>query len=521
MESRVVLVLGTLVACGSAGEGPTDEIESPSTTWTPYTEATGLAPCDVQSGLEVLSVETSQPWNANEAELQVSLTGPSSIAVVCRANGDEEEVHLLESADAAAEHNLRMAGLLADTTYWCEAAAVCPASDAPSAVFELRTKSPTDSGLPGFSVDVETARRGSDYVLLDHLRADGQSTDLRVVIVDRDGNVRWHGNGLGGQAATLSPVEPSIVMAGAWPPNPEGRPHRFSLFGSEVMFDAAEVLDDVSTTLFHHDGRHLPDGRYATLEERLDQNPDGSTFRGFAVRILDPLTGTIDFDYSSQRSLDEGHLAGGEGDVYHANWMDIVEIDGQTVLHLSLCDDRKVVAIDVPSGDWRWTFGAGGDFTLVDTEGRPLGDEDYPQCQHGLQRRGDRLLVYDNGHDRGQSRASEYRLDEATMTATLLWTWTEDGWFERILGGVDWTVRDQVTIGIMQIFTQDFVPDFSRVVEIDPETGTTLWQMRFKALQDFGYKHDMIGPCAVFGNARFCPLVDERLEVLAPVLSGP
>ena len=58
-------------------------------------------------------------------------------------------------------------------------------------------------------------------------------------------------------------------------------------------------------------------------------------------------------------------------------------------------------------------------FDLVDADGDRLRDENFPQCQHGLEIDGDTLLVYDNGTENGWSRATEYTLDVPAGVSTL------------------------------------------------------------------------------------------------------
>ncbi|MEM6928950.1 MAG: aryl-sulfate sulfotransferase, partial [Myxococcota bacterium] len=314
------------------------------------------------------------------------------------------------------------------------------------------------------------------------------------------------------------PASGHFTIGGAWPATVNGRPQLIDLYGSATLYDSLPHLPDDHDRQYHHEARELPDGRLLAMEEIPVSRPAGGTFDGFRVMLVDPETDQVDFSYSSQRAFDEGHLRGGGGDVYHANWADVV--DG--VLYVSLCYASSVVAIDVPSGDWRWRFGPQqGDFTLQDANGDPIPDNEYPQCQHGLQVRGNRLLVYDNGNNgRNYSRAVEYLLDESTMTATKLWDWTEDDWFQRAMGGVDYTTGGNVLIAAGHL--ESFTPtpgDRSTFLEIDPGTGDKLWEVKYGDRVDSAYRAEAIAPCALFANAKYCPVVETRLENLAPVLA--
>ena len=398
------------------------------------------------------AVDISQPWNEQEAELAVTLSEAASVAVACTLVGDAEEVHLVEGTEERTSHTLRIGGLLHSSTYNCVAATVCPeAGAAPPMAFDITTGALSNDKLASVSLNLKLDRAGKDYVLTNnqHDPWNGQ----RRLVIDRDANIRWHalesaGQGLGGAAVSYSPERQSFTIGGGWPPNGSGRPVEIDLYGSGTLYDTKPVLPNYDQRRFHHDGKMLYDGRLITMEEPVINAQGGGTFRGFGMTIVNPDTDAVEWEWSSQGAYDDGDLEGGGGDVYHANWVDVVNQNGQDVAYVSLCNNDSVAAIDVPSGDWRWRFGPNGDFTLKDKAGNNLPNNQYPQCQHGLQVKDDRLLVYDNGHQRGFSRAVEYSLDEGTMTATLEWEWTEDNWFERSVGGVDWTTGDRVLISM-------------------------------------------------------------------------
>ncbi|MBX2801911.1 MAG: aryl-sulfate sulfotransferase [Myxococcales bacterium] len=516
---RAWISLGWLCACTPEGTTQTvDEPVDPSTAPT-----VGPDPCEAEPGLEITSLTLSQPWSEHELQATVALTAPAAVAVACTRDDDSDEVHLVESVQADEDHVLRLAGLLADAAYTCMAAAVCPSSEGAPAEAAITTAEVSNPDLPGIEVTVHDEAAGRDYVLTNHQR-DAAWNGQRRLVFDREGRIRWHaapnaGQSVGGSAVGWSASSRAFTIGGGWPPNNNGRPQQIELFGSEVRYDTAPVLPDYDSTLFHHEARELRDGRFLTLEEPTIQGTGGGTFRGFGVRLVDPATDRVVFDYTSQRGHDEGHLPGGGGDVYHANWADVATVRGQDVLYVSLCTQRWIVAVDVPSGDWRWRFGRGGDFALVDADGAPLPDSDFPQCQHGLQMDGEVLLVYDNGSDRQQSRAVAFSLDEETRVATRLWTWTEGSWFQRSLGGVDWTAQG-VLISMGHIAsTGQGSPQRSTFVEIEPSQGTKLWEARYRDAADMAFRAQAIEPCELFRNAADCGEVRGRLDALQEVLA--
>ncbi len=469
-------------------------------------------PCAPDDALSIVSAVATSPWHENEQQLDLTLSAPASVAVACTLDTDPTEVHLVEGTTAATSHTLRLSGLLSASDYTCVAAAVCPATTAPT-TFSFRTGDPA-VGL----VEVETTDyggAGTEYVLFNSSR-DCDYQYQRLNVVDRQGRIRWW-------YATPQWVGPSVEFryhgndqfqwGGGWDPNPLGAPRQVDLFDGE-RYDAAVALPDAASTDFHHDGKQLADGRLLTLE-RVDI--DGR-FDGFRVRRVDPVTGLVDFDYHSQRAFDEGHLPRGQGgDPWHANWVDIVD----DVLYVSLCNLEAVIAIDVATGDFLWTFGAGGDFSLTDPQGNPLGANGFTQCQHGLEvTLDDHLLVYDNGTGRGYSRVSQYTVDQAARTAVLDWTWTEPDWWETTLGDADYLPDGRVLVnqGHSDCFSSNR-GDRTTIVEIDPVSGDKLWQLRYVERNLTAYRADWADPCALFANTALCPALATRLEELAPVLA--
>ena len=487
----------------------------------------GPQPCDPSKTLSVSTVDVTQPWNEQEAEVTVTLTEDASLAVACTLDGDAEEVHLVEGTEEQSSHTLRLSGLLASSTYDCVAATVCPeAGGGPPLEFSITTGALSNNKLAPISLNLKKDRAGKDYIVTNnqHDPWNGQ----RRMVIDRDGNIRWHaletaGNSLGGSAVSYFPETGTFTIGGGWNAprsnrNNSGRPVEIDLFGSTTIFDTKDVVSDFGGRIFHHEAKKIYDGRLLGMTEPIINASGGGTFFGFGIILVDPDTGNVEMDWSSQGAYDAGHLGGGGGDVYHANWADVIDQGGQDVAYVSLCNTDSVVAIDVPSGNWRWRFGPNGDFTLKDKAGNTLGNNQYPQCQHGLQIKGDRLLVYDNGHQRGFSRAVEYILDETTMTATLEWEWTEDNWFERSVGGVDWTTGDRVLISMGHLLSSPTPNDRTTFVEVDPSNGEKLWEIQYDNRPDFAFRAEAIAPCDIFANAKYCAVTEARLKTLDPIL---
>jgi hypothetical protein len=520
-----------LAACSPTGNGPSDDSptdgEPPTVTDTdppPVADTTDTGTvlttgCGVHPDQSVISVDASQPWQENEAQIVVDLKIPATVAVACTLVSDPTEVHLVESADVSAAHTLRVPGLLAGELYTCAAAPLCPEMARAPTVVSLATEP-----APIFFPSVTTTTYGdpvTGYALVNHT-IDCDWAAQRLLVTDREGRVRWY-------HLTPPNVGPSVefryhgddrfVWGGGWGPNPLGRPRELDVYDHEI-YDSAAAMPDVDVSAFHHDGKQLPDGRYLTLEQvPVDLIAGGGSFDGFRVRRIDPVTNTVDFTYDSQRAYDEGHLPGGYGDVWHANWMDIVDDGVREVLYVSLCNLGWTVAIDVATGDWLWTFGAGGDFSLVNTLGQPISDFEFPQCEHGIEKTPTGLLMYDNGaFGRGFSRASEYSLDEVGMVATLEWVWSEPEWFETTLGDVDQLANGHVWIGAGHAECFSSNPgDHSTILEIDPVAHEKVWELQYDNVRAMAYRADHAEGCALFSNTSQCPALADRLAALAPI----
>lgn len=509
----ILLVVGS--ACRpTAGVRPVD---------TGTVVTTGPVPCEADASLTIDQAEVTQPWQANEAQFSITLSGEASVAVACTLDRAPAEVHLVESDAASTSHTLQMGGLLAGETYQCSVAPVCPTLSGKPTSVVLETRASSDPGLPSVNVVTHESTAGRDYVLMNHQLDQGGPTQ-RMVVFDRDGQVRWHAQRENsGNAVSFQPASGMMTIAGGWFPGGawQGRPLQIGPFGSDVVYDLGDDIPDPDASYFHHDGRELPDGRFLTLEETPVPNGNGGMIDAMRVRIVNPATGSVDFDWNSQAAMEAGILTRGsnQGDVYHANWVDLQTVNGQEVVYISVCFQNQIVAVDVATGNVRWTLGAEGDFRAVDTLGNDLGRDGFMWCSHGLQVEGDRLLVYDNGRDpRPFSRATEYQIDEAARTATLVWEYTEPNWYEQSLGGVDWTLRGDVMIGMGhgESFSQS-PGDRTTVVEADGSTGNKLWEMQFNDVRDMSYKVDAIDPCAIFSNAKYCRVTERRLETLESI----
>jgi hypothetical protein len=177
---------------------------------------------------------------------------------------------------------------------------------------------------------------------------------------------------------------------------------------------------------------------------------------------------------------------------------------------VSLCFDRTILAVDPATSEVRWRFGPGLGWTLSDAQGLPLDEAALPQCQHGIEVDGHRLLLYDNGRDRGESQAVEWLLDPATLTATRTWQWTEPGWFVDIWGDVDELGSERVLVTEANRCGSGLA---SSIVEVDRATGAVASRLVLP-VGSGTYRAERYDGCDLFANTRWCSALAERRAAL-------
>lgn len=498
-----------LVAFLACENDPNADSVAESVTSPPYTLTDPKPPpCEPDPSMRVVSAEARPGRLANQASIVVTTSADGPVAVRCVSERDPSDVHLVED-ELGTTHVFDLGGLLVSDRYECAAAAICPRSE--PVTFTIDTGAAPKEIVPvTVTTDPILGMTGA-YTLFNLEVCRGTYDWLHVV--DPQGRTRWWhamplANDLGVEA--LYTADGQFVWGGGY--TPLGRARAVDPFAGEV-YDSASTLSDYASTVFHHDGKQLADGRILTLESQT--NWDGPlSFEGFEVRVHDPSSRTVSWSYNSQAGVDEGRLSpgGATGDVWHANWADVLIEDGLDKLYVSLCDISAVVKIDVGSRQVEWVFGRGGDFTLVDPDGRPLPASEFTSCQHGLEVDGQKLLVYDNGWRSRQSRITEYELDTSTWTATRLWSWT-DGWYMCCLGDVDYLRGGRVLVNQAR-FGCGAMPTHIR--EVVPATGAVASTVTLRA-SDSSYRAERIDGCDLFANTAWCPATAARAATLAPL----
>jgi hypothetical protein len=466
---------------------------------------------------EAVSVAAAPGVVANQVVLTVTTSVAGGVAARCVADDDPGEVVLAEDPTAATTHELRLGGLLPGVPYTCRAAAPCGSGGVASSDVAFLTQ-PAATPLPTLTVEVDPTLGATGYWTLAPWLVEGCrqfQSSVWLGLWDAEGRPRWWWPLPPGVYTDVEVLlDPSTGLVG-WGGggDPAGNYRELDPLRGEVY---AAMLPPWEGNEFSHDAKRLDPDRVLTLQV-VPNRAGNRQWDGFGIRVHDPADDSVLFQVDSQRYVDEGLLREGrlvpaDVDPYHANWVDLTEGPRGPELYASLCFLRRLVAIDADDGALLWQLGEGLGWTVLDEGGAPLPDSELPQCTHGLEVRGDRFLVYDNGQVRQESRASEWRIDPDTLTAQRTWNWTEPGWYEPFVGDIDDLGNGRL---LVTQATNGCETAGVRITEVDRASGRVASRMRFPLPSHGSYRAQRYEGCALLPNARSCPAVADRLEALA------
>jgi hypothetical protein len=444
-------------------------------------------------------VVRSHPDRVHQIDLRISIDTPSPVSVQCTAQDDDDEVHVVRAAQTSSTE-LKLLGLLADTNYSCRLE-----TDSAELAFDFNTAAlPAD--FPSWTLSGDPQASDGAWTLFNHGENGHHADSEKLVIVDALGRVRWTYPLPSTSAADIdvTVADGQILYGGS---GYGGRPSEVGL-DWEISWQAPVQLDDKH---YHHHVQDVPGMGVLTLVKTQD-TVDGVSLEGFAIEILDRDSGEMVWRWSSQEAIEAGELPGGQEreDPFHANAAEWIEDQDGTAVLLSLKTINRVIRIDVESGAVDWTLGTNGAFTLLDSEGLPLGADQWFFGQHAPELNGDRLLVYDNGIGRpggDRSRVVEYALDVDAKTLTQLWEWQEPDFLETVWGDVDRTPGgENVLVARAHCFN---CPDaiagtHSALVELVAGTGEEVWRLEFDQEGDAIYRAERLEGCALFTHATLC-----------------
>jgi hypothetical protein len=321
-----------------------------------------------------------------------------------------------------------------------------------------------------------------------------------------------------------------VHLGGGWAGMTEASPNR-GIF-RDVDLQGNVLLERTVPEFgmgFNHHSELLPDGAYLSLTGS-DESAGDNEWVGVGVELWSPEQGVL-WSWSTQPLIDAGVMEEPDEEArtpYTANAVVLVDDPLGQGVWVSSYSRQELWRIDRLTGDPTHLLGPGVGFTVEDREGNVLGREELPHTQHDPQFTSGplgphtRVLLYDNGLHRpgGEySRVVEYDLDLEREVMIRLWSWTEPGWFDPTMGGVQRLPEDHVLVA--QGFNENRSPgslDSSSLVELGPLPGSGERQVVWRLdLQDQAwpiYRAERVDGCAVFGNLGQCEALRERLAEL-------
>ncbi|MFW9797208.1 MAG: aryl-sulfate sulfotransferase [Candidatus Thorarchaeota archaeon] len=197
-------------------------------------------------------------------------------------------------------------------------------------------------------------------------------------------------------------------------------------------------------------------------------------------------------------------------DVTHSN--SIFYDADEDVIFLNVRNVNTFYKIDHATGEVIWALGEYGDFTLFDRFGQERTNLFYHA--HSLEQiDDDRFILFDNDfHNQTafgskRSRILEIEIDEETMTAQEIWTWTGDASYYSAWWGDADRLANGNRLGTFGTEVREVGPYGARLVEVN-EDGEIVWEMSFRNTEDviYGvYRMERI---------RFSPILSSHTDIL-------
>jgi hypothetical protein len=446
-----------------------------------------------------LAVEVQAEPSAHSLRFELWLERAGEPELVCVARGDPAEVHALRGQGERHWHALALHGLLADSVYDCTVGVRGQRGRWRGSA----STGPPDPELPELVLELDRGDGHGGYLVFNHWQG-GQPTD-RIVVVDAHGRVRWSWTlpeeALPDVDVSWVPSEQAFLVGGG-----SGFAPRLVTLEGEVPWrsDGPERKG-----WYHHHSERLPDGRVLSLLTARSRYPGVGRFEGLAIEAREPHTDAVSFLWDGQQAALQGELpppTAPDQDVWHANAAAWLEDEQGPAVYVSLKYLSRIVRIDRRTGELGWQLGQGGDFLLQQGEAQWFSGQHAPEWEGP-----DRVLLYDNGsRETLRSRVLELEVDAQALTASITWSWTEEGWFEPLYGDVDRLPSGHVLVTMGH---SDGLPltreRRSTLLELDPASGEQVWRLVMQGERDGVYRAERVSGCDLFHNRLYC-------EELAP-----
>jgi hypothetical protein len=187
-----------------------------------------------------------------------------------------------------------------------------------------------------------------------------------------------------------------------------------------------------------------------------------------------------------------------------ANSMYVQTTKSNTYLYVTMQMLGIVYKLDRDTKAVAWVFKDGGDFK---------GDVPYAEWMHDLHvvdcpGYTECLLMYVNGSEKDPTTSiREVGIDEDTMTATVVREWTEKGWEEPKVGGID-PFSDHWLINEGHFVQEPLTDRPSQLVEVAPD-DSVVWRLSVATDDIQVYRARRVGACDLFHHAGYCPELEK------------
>jgi hypothetical protein len=463
----------------TGGDGPSGGLATGGDTGGDGASGTGGAaalPAPVVSGLVV----EPNPNSTLSAYVSWTTDVPADSAVEFGVGGYEFRIR---DEAAVTEHRVLVIGMHADSTYALRAVSTT-AGGSGSAEGTFATGSlPDIVPLPALSV-AATDPRG-DWTLVSAQPASDSFTDRPpgvFVMYDEQGIPVWYWvNGdqadeLGDASVEFLPNGNLLVGPTTFTP-----PQEVDLAGN-VVWRGPEQPDgggDGAQGLMTHDVRKLSNGNYVLLRNVYDADE----FEGALVEEVTP-TYEVVWSFNLFDQLTPDPLVD-DPDWCHPNAISIDEEQGFLYLSCRWLGVMKIERDADPAIVWILGEGLDGGSFAFDPPESGFSDQHDPELHED-----GTILIFDNGgftlRPTGDEHTQvlEYALDEATMTARLVWSFPgdfavdafyTDDWYTPFWGDADRLANGDVLITDGQ---RNRTVE-GRIFEVRREDGQVVWELTF------------------------------------------
>ncbi len=412
------------------------------------------------------------------AAATVTATFDAAVQPTLCCTGDVEslvaETHVWTAPSPDKVHVWDLRGLLAGETYTCAARDAAGADLVEPAIF---TTEPLPEDLAAHVLTLDSWAWGAEdgWTLLgpfSTLPDGGLGTYL--VVVDMEARIRWYWSVP--EADGVIAFDHSDTHDAFW----TGGGHKAVVPPRVLDLDGGVAYE--TSTQANHDVEWLDDASVG-----LVQGPGGFCIEERAWAD-DTLIGTLCADQ-----------LGYAGQLQGANSLDAVrEDDGRVYYYVTLTDIGRILKIDREAAQVVWTFGNDGVFDGVPELGW-LHDVNRVDCAPE-----ECLFFYDNGTLDSGSQAVLWALDGAAGTAREVRSWSETGWFEKSLGGVQLLEGGNWLVGRGHNEAEDPDSPLTTVVELDPD-DEIVWQLTLAPEDSATYRARRVPACDLFSHAGYCP----------------